>query len=142
MCIRDSVGSEMCIRDSPDHKKKSAEYHKERHRKLYSTEKRRKAYDKNLEGNMFYRAKKRAEQRGIEFSILVEDIVIPETCPALGIPIERIDGKKESSPSLDRKDPSKGYIKGNIVVISNRANRLKSDASLEEIELILRYMKG
>ena len=131
------------LRNLPDNKKKIAEYHRERHKKLYTTEKRREQYSNHLEASMFYRAKKRAKKLGIEFSIELNDIVIPEKCPVLGIEIKRkIDGKKESSPSLDRKDSTKGYTKENIAVISNRANRLKSDATLEEITLIMKYIKG
>jgi hypothetical protein len=130
-------------RSLPENKKKIAEYHHKRHTKLYSTEKRRKAYEKNIEGAMYYRAKKRAEKRGMEFTIVPSDILIPDKCPVLGIEIKRtVDGKKENSPSLDRRDSTKGYTKENIVVISNRANRIKSDASFEEIEMIMKYLKG
>ena len=98
------------LRSLPENKKKSVKYHQERHKRTYSTEKRREIYSKNIESEMFYRAKKRAEKLGIEFSIELDDIVIPEKCPVLGLEIKRkIDGKKESSPSLDRKDSSKGY---------------------------------
>jgi hypothetical protein len=130
-------------RSKPEYKQKSAKYHHERHKKLYTTEKRREKYNKDIVGAMWYRAKKRAERRGIEFSIKPSDIIIPDVCPILGITINKIiDGKKETSPSLDRKDAKVGYTKENIAVISNRANRIKSDATLEEITKIMEYMKG
>lgn len=130
-------------RDDISNKQKIKEYHKDRHLKLYSTEKRREIYEKSLEKSMFYRAKKRAENKKIEFSICLEDIVIPEKCPILGIDLlKTVTGKKENSPSLDRKDSSVGYTKDNIVVVSNRANRIKSDATVDEIEKIFKYMKG
>lgn len=47
---------------------------------------------------------------------------------------------RECSPSLDRVNIDKGYIKGNIAVISNRANRIKSDATIEEIKALYEYM--
>lgn len=126
-----------------ENKEKIRDYHKERHKKTYSTEKRRESYEKRLEENIFYRAKKRAEQKNINFDIEISDIVIPDICPILGIKIsKKVDGKKEHSPSLDKKIPELGYVKGNIVVISNRANRIKSDATVEEIEKLLRYMQG
>ena len=84
----------------------------------------------------------RAKKSGLEFDISIEDIIIPEVCPVFGTPFERLSNKLcDTSPTLDRIDSSKGYIKGNIKVISWRANRLKSNASLHEIEAISRYMK-
>lgn len=48
--------------------------------------------------------------------------------------------KKENSPSIDRLDNTKGYVKGNINIISWRANRIKSDATLDELEKIYRWV--
>jgi hypothetical protein len=91
---------------------------------------------KNPWVKMLSSAKQRAKQKNIPFSIKKEDIFIPEVCPILGIPLERAIGKKTSSPnspSLDRIIPEKGYVKGNIIVISNKANMMKSDATPEEM---------
>lgn len=83
---------------------------------------------------MLESARHRAKKRGIEFSITTDDIVIPERCPLLGIPLLRHTGyRSDSNPSLDRIDNSKGYVPGNVQVISLRANRLKSDATLAEL---------
>lgn len=82
---------------------------------------------------MWSRAKYRAKQKGLYFNITKEDIVIPDTCPLLGTPME--------SPSLDRIDSSKGYIKGNVWVISNRANTLKNDASLQELKTLVENLE-
>jgi hypothetical protein len=83
-------------------------------------------------------AKRRAGQHKIKFNIKVEDIVIPDVCPVLKIPIYRdTDGLCANSPSLDRIDPSKGYVKGNIRVISFRANTLKNNATLKELTMLL-----
>ena len=93
---------------------------------------------------MWSRAKYRAKQKGLEFTIEQDDIVIPETCPLLRIPLICHRGKgsqQGNSPSLDRIDPTKGYIKGNVWVISNRANTLKNDASLQELELLVENLK-
>lgn len=90
-------------------------------------------------------AKKRAKMKGRVFSLEVEDIPkIPEYCPILNIKIiaNTTHAPLDSSPSLDRIDSDKGYVKGNVQIISNRANRIKADATIEEIELILNFMKG
>lgn len=86
-------------------------------------------------------AKERAKQKGLEFNITHGDITIPEFCPVLPhIRLERGNGR--TRPELDRKDNSKGYVKGNVFVISGRANRLKADASIEEMRAILAYCEN
>lgn len=97
--------------------------------------------NKNPISYMFSRVKSRALKQGIEFSISKEDIIIPEKCPILDIILKFGTMKqKASSPSLDRVDNSKGYIKGNVRVISQKANHLKSDMSLETIKRLLDYV--
>ena len=90
--------------------------------------------DKNREKNLYQLAKHRAKSKGIEFNIELSDIIIPEVCPILGLPIKKaIDGNRDLSPSLDRIDNSKGYIKGNIQVISFKANAMKLTANKDEL---------
>lgn len=89
---------------------------------------------------MWWSAKIRAKQKNISFDISYSDIKIPKFCSILNIPLDRRD--RNHTPTLDRVITTKGYIKGNICVISNKANNLKNDASIEELEAILRYMKG
>jgi hypothetical protein len=91
---------------------------------------------------MIMRAKCRAKKKGIDFDIVAEDIVIPTHCPILNIPLIVGGDSKSNSPSLDRIDVNKGYIKGNIRVISNKANACKSDLTLEEIKLLYLYSIG
>lgn len=99
---------------------------------------------RNFVHSMWKAAKSRAEKKELEFNIEESDIIIPETCPLLGIKLEF--GTKvnyDASPSLDRIDNIKGYIKGNIWVISKKANTMKNSASLQELQTfcknILRY---
>lgn len=87
-------------------------------------------------------SKWRATEKCLEHDIVLEDILIPEVCPILGIPLSRSNTKTANdSPSLDRIDPTKGYVKGNVHVISWRANKLKGDATLEESFLLYQYYK-
>ena len=83
---------------------------------------------------MWKSAQERAIKKGLEFSIRVEDIEIPKTCPLLNIIL--IEGDRECTPSLDRIDSKKGYTPDNVWVISHRANQIKNDATLEELKLI------
>lgn len=81
-------------------------------------------------------AKRRAQKRGIPFDLLPGDVEVPDFCPALGIPLYRSVGRKAqgpNSPTLDRIDPDRGYVRGNVRVISARANQIKSDATAAEL---------
>lgn len=99
--------------------------------------------DRNPKHLMLGNAKARAKNFNIEFSITVDDYDIPSLCPVLNIPIFRIRGKQtDNSPALDRIDNSKGYIPGNVRVISHKANRMKSNLTIDILEKLLRYMKG
>ena len=88
------------------------------------------------EVRMFRRAKVRASEKGLEFNLEKSDIIIPEFCPILGIKLEHHKGRsggESNSPALDRIDNSKGYIKGNVVVISHLANMMKSSSNKEQL---------
>jgi hypothetical protein len=89
-------------------------------------------------------AKRRATQKHLNFNIdkdYLQSLVISH-CPILGIPLSwssmREGGYQllPSSPSLDRIDPAKGYVKGNVWIISHRANTIKNNATHEELRLI------
>lgn len=88
--------------------------------------------------------KKRALEKGLDFNLTEKDIIIPEKCPILEVPL--VIGKcsnYEYSPSIDRIDNSKGYVRGNIQIISKKANSMKNCASYEELQAfcknVLRY---
>lgn len=102
----------------------------------------RKWRENNREASMLCAAKARAKRLGQEFSLVVEDIKIPEVCPVLGIPLYFTPGKQtDNTPALDRKDNSKGYTKDNSFVISHKANRVKADLNPEEVLALYNYMK-
>lgn len=86
-------------------------------------------------------AKRRASKKNLEFNLNENDVHIPEYCPILGIKLSvNKHCVKSNSPSLDRKDNSKGYVKDNVHVISHRANCLKSDATKEELHKVIQYL--
>ena len=82
------------------------------------------------------RAKQRARRKNLPYGLRRQDLVIPTHCPVLGIPLVIGAKRSDASPSLDRIDPRKGYVPGNVRVISDRANRLKGDRSLSEIQAL------
>jgi len=111
--------------------------HKENHKK------------RSVESLLLERARSRSKNNNLEFNIVKEDIIVPTYCPILGYELCRNIGKSAGSycsPSIDRINPSKGYIKGNIQVISNKANLMKSNATEEELiqlaEWIIKYIKN
>ena len=83
----------------------------------------------------------RSKKLGLEFDLDRDKIVIPERCPLLGIELSYFEGPTSCSPSIDRKDPTKGYTMDNIWVISNKANIMKSNASYEEFQLMAKNWK-
>ena len=107
------------MRDKENYKKWHREYHKWKPAK-----------------RLLWAARRRAKDKGLAFDIEESDIVVPSHCPILGIPLvnsrPRGDSRKDIA-SLDRIDNSKGYVKGNIEVISWLANTMKQNASKEEL---------
>ena len=90
-------------------------------------------------------ALQRSKKNNIPFNIpTYKDLPkVPKYCPILRIPL--IIGRgvsTDNSPTLDRIDNNKGYIKGNIHIISRKANQMKSNANLKEIEMLYDYMKA
>ena len=67
--------------------------------------------------------------------------MIPESCPILGIPLFMGTRHNPNSPSLDRVDNTLGYVKGNVQVISYRANALKKDASIKELKGLANWVR-
>ena len=79
---------------------------------------------------------------GIPFDLELCDIIIPKFCPILDIELHKASGRSfECSPSVDRIDPNKGYTKGNIMIISHRANTIKSNGTAEEHEKVAKYIR-
>jgi hypothetical protein len=109
--------------------------HAERERAIRRTE-------NGCKRGLYNRAKSRAKRFKLDFNITLNDIIVPKICPILGMPLMVSEKMSDCSPSLDRINCTQGYIKGNIQVISAKANTIKSNASLEEIEKVFNYMKN
>lgn len=95
----------------------------------------------------FAKKQRSARARGVPFTISLSDVDFPDTCPALGIPLiwgigtrKGRTGGRANSPSFDRLDPTKGYVPGNVVIISNRANTIKQDASSRELQMMADWL--
>jgi hypothetical protein len=110
------------------------QYHKEYY------EKKKDLFDREraLQLVLYNNAHSRAIRKGYEFNLEHSDIIIPKECPYLKVPLtskfdKGIGQHQENKATLDRIDSTKGYIKGNIEVISLKANQMKSDATKTQL---------
>jgi|GEM_PF-6766596 len=83
-------------------------------------------YRKNCspEQAMYARSIRRAREKEVPHDISVEDIEIPAVCPILGIPLKRSPTGRShaASPTLVTIDYARGYVLGNIAVVSFKAS--------------------
>ena len=112
-----------------------------------------RTYQRNRRKNFDYRlqmlinaSKQRAKNKDREHTITVEDVkaIYPKDgcCPIFGMKLEfNTAGFRETSPSIDRIDSTKGYTPDNIQIISWKANRVKGYATLQELEMLVAYLK-
>ncbi len=99
------------------------------------------------------RIRSKCKKENIPFNLTIDDLVIPTHCPILGMPLQfgvkavsDFRNKKKAavpldSPSVDRIVPELGYIKGNVVVVSYRANMIKTNASVDELIKVAEFYK-
>lgn len=103
----------------------------------------KKRYREDIIGRLLSSAKRRAMLEHIPFDICREDIVVSEYCPALGLKLEVGTGvSQDQSPSLDRIIPKNGYVKGNIIVVSHKANTIKNNSTIDELEKVYVFYKN
>jgi hypothetical protein len=109
------------------------DYHK--HPEKYR-ERSRASREKNPARRLIASTKKTAKTKNLEHNITAEDLILPKFCPLLEIEIDYSagNGKSMFNPSVDRIDSSKGYIKGNVEVMSMLANLMKNKASAEQLK--------
>jgi hypothetical protein len=108
------------------------EWHKKKCKEWYYANK-RQAY--------LNRLRNRCEAEGIPFNLTLDDLYFPEICPVLNIPMDYENKRSEGYWSLDKIIPVLGYIRGNVKIISARANRIKNDGTAEEHLQIADYIK-
>jgi hypothetical protein len=106
------------------------------------TESSMRTHRSNLKARLIRGARWRAKRLGIPFNLTEADVSIPAICPILGLEIVMNNTKQDwNSPSLDRIIPGLGYVKGNVLCISFRANSIKGSATLEELRAVLAYLE-
>ena len=91
-----------------------------------------------------FRSKKHNNNDKYEWNLNFGDLTFPTHCPILGIELDYFceDKYKDNSPSFDRVDSSKGYITGNVMIVSWRANRIKNNGTAEEHQKIADFMRS
>lgn len=134
---------------------KSKEYHRQYNR-AYMKQSRLENPEKFLEREkqwretnrlqtLIYATKQTAKKKNLEHTITVDDLLQPTHCPLTGIEIDwSCSGRHMSNPSVDRIDPTKGYVKGNVEVMSCLGNTMKNNATPEQLlffakEILKRY---
>lgn len=104
------------------------------------TERRNRDWRHKARAVMLNGSKQRAKRVGMEHTLVLSDISIPDVCPVFGTPLLRESRESwNSAPSIDRIDSAKGYTPDNIVIVSRRANVLKKDATPEELEMLAKF---
>jgi len=100
----------------------------------------REIYRENLPRSLWKAAQKRARKAGLEFTITVEDVVIPARCPIFDVPFQA-PGDGVFTASLDRRHNGQGYTPANTRVISTAANKWKSALGIDTARRFLAYME-
>lgn len=120
--------------------RQNAKIKREKHRKEY-----RNKPEKRIKW-MAANAARRARIKGIECTANLSDVLVPlkvTECPCCGICLDYSSGNGHSmtKPSLDRIDPSIGYMEGNLSIICCRCNTIKNNATAAELRMIADYIE-
>ena len=103
--------------------------------------------ERNPLKHLILRVRARARKHGLEFGLTLEylqTLQVSTHCPVLGIPLKWGTSETKNDPgiiSLDRIDSSKGYVEGNVQFMSLRANLLKSNATIEELQKVVDFLR-
>ena len=110
-------------------------------RKKYARER----YVENPFKSLHRTKKSWCKKEGVQYSLTEEYLrsIWTGVCPITGeeLSIANKVGEHHKSAWLDRINPDGGYVQGNVAFISGRMNRIKYNATIQEIELLLDWMK-
>ena len=108
-----------------------------------------KRYRLNPYNQLFHNFKKRTSLAKVAFELTKDEMRIifeksGDRCPVFGFKFNKNSTKdnRDYAPSLDRIDPKEGYTKENTIVVSMLANRIKTDAKIEDIGKVLTFIKN
>lgn len=91
----------------------------------------------------FAKWRRNKKKHPLGWDLEFEDLDFPTHCPLLGMELNYNGGQGQSfnNASLDRIDSSKGYVKGNVLVISHYANQIKNCADLPTLEMLVENLR-
>lgn len=131
----------LCLRPSmTNHIKSGIRKSKSNNTSVRRTGEKRKERDVIL--GILRQARVRAKAQNVPFTLKPEDLTIPSVCPIFNTPLIWTDNITDDTPSLDRLIPDRGYVKDNVEFISYKANRIKSNANLAEIEAVALWLRN
>jgi hypothetical protein len=127
------------------HKSKRALYGVHNTCKLCRQKNARRRYVENPFKSLHRTKKSECKKKGIPYNLTEEYLksIWTDECPITGVKLEIANkvGEHHKSAWLDRIDPDGGYVQGNVAFISGRINRIKYNATIRELELLLDWMK-
>jgi hypothetical protein len=134
------------LRKDPAYRAKEAARRPRYREKEYLATKARRSNPEGWAKSRISALRHKAKKLGMDFNIICEDILPPTLCPVFGMPLRLLGGRDgfqalPNSASVDRVDNKLGYVKGNVRVISNRANLLKKDATVEELRKLADWIE-
>lgn len=112
--------------------------------KSYLRNRRKRAISNKRDQAYFLRLnlKTKARRLGLPFDLRTDDLIVPDYCPVLGIKLVRgVGGRQDNAATVDRLNPKKGYVRDNIIIVSNLVNDVRSTATADQILRIGKFYK-
>lgn len=145
MEVPNNSGKKFCHECLPEHtRQKAMKFYKQNkengklleYRKT-SAIRRKKEYRTNPQKKLLISARSRASNQKMDFNLKKEDIYVPDVCPILKTPFKM---NTYYTASIDRVDNEKGYVKGNVQVLSHKANAMKNSATNKELWMFAEWI--